>query len=373
VPQFWNFVPPVQVAVDISQRKWIVAGKCRSDFEDFAGALIPQQIPTAYLEGFDQLIEQVRNLPWPDQPKIIWTSNSHNWDDVFKAWAAEKRECGSPLVIGQHGGHYGTGCWSFVEDHEIAASDCYLSWGWSKPDQPKVKPIGQLKSKRPLGICHAEQPGLLLVTAIIPRFSFYMASVVVSRQWLDYFNDQCAFVENLPVHIREKLTVRLKQPDHGWKQVERWRDNFPAIHIDDGLSNINDLICQNRLYIATYNATTFLESFNMNVPTVIFWNPRHWEMRDSAVPYFEDLKRVGIFHDTPESAARHVTAIWNDVEAWWASTEVVEVLARFKERYCRMDNNTLYRLEATLRLVMAEGKKLSPQTVEVGGTPTELL
>ena len=61
-------------------------------------------------------------------------------DDVFKAWAGEKVEQGSPLVIGQHGGHYGVGRCSFPEDHEIAISDCYLTWGWDQKGQPRSNP-----------------------------------------------------------------------------------------------------------------------------------------------------------------------------------------------------------------------------------------
>ncbi len=373
VPQFWPLVSSVRTAVNINQRQWVVTGESRSYFEVCARTLIPRQIPAVYLEGYGQLIKQTKAMPWPRQPKMIWTSNSHFFNDVFKAWAAQKKECGSPLVIGQHGGHYGIGLWSFNEDHELAVSDYYLSWGWSESGQTKIKPVGQLKGKKPLGVPHAEQQGALLVTTTVPRYSYPTRSIMVAGQYLDYLNDQYIFVESLPAHIREELVVRLYAHDYGWDQAARWLDSFPETRLDEGRSNINDLIRQSRLYISTYNATTFLESFSMNVPTVIYWNPDHWELRDSAIPYFEDLKRVGIFHETPESAAQHVAAIWDDVEAWWISSEVEEVLGRFKERYCCMDNNMLDRLEVTLRTVIAEGKKLSPPILEVGGTPTDIL
>ena len=352
VPQLWRSVPPVQVAVDGSRRQWIVAGESRSEFEACVRTLIPQQVPTIYLEGYCQLVKQTTVLPWPKQPKLIWTSNSYNADDVFKAWAAGKVECGSRLVIGQHGGGLGTHLWAYYEEHQIAISDCFLSWGWTELSQPKIKAIGELKAKRPLGVRHADQAGVLLVTSALPRQSYHMYSVIVSRQWLDYFNDQCTFVENLVEPIRSALTVRLYAHDYGWDQAARWRDRLPNVCLDEGQSNIEGLIRQSRLYIATYNATTFLESFTMDVPTVIFWNPNHWELRDSAMPYFEDLKSVGIFHDTPESAARHVNVIWSDVDAWWTSPAVREVLNRFKQRYCFLPDDLLDRVEDSLREVM---------------------
>ena len=353
VPVRWRSIPPVKVAANEKKRQWVVRGESLNAFEACIRALIPKQMPTAYLEGYGQLLEQIASLSWPKQPKLIWTSNSLNSDEVFKAWAAGKAESGSPLVAGQHGGFYGIGRWSFNEDHEIASSDCFLSWGWSESAQPKIRPTGRLKKKSRLGVQYINQPGAMLVTCIIPRQSYWMFSVVIATQWLDYFNDQCTFVRHLPAAIRDVLTVRLHSRDYGWDQVSRWRECFPALRLDAGQSDINSLIRRSRLYISTYNATTYLESFSMDVPTIIYWNPKQWELRDSAMPYFDELKRVGIFHESPESAARHVATIWDDVGAWWNSPEVRDVLARFKQRYCHFPGDLVSQAETALRDVIA--------------------
>lgn len=147
--------------------------------------------------------------------------------------------------------------------------------------------------------------------------------------------------------------MRLYPFDSGWGQIARWRDRFPDLRLDEGESNINGLIRRSRLYISTYNATTFLESFTMDMPSVIYWNPEHWELRESAIPCFEDLKLVGVFHETPESAAYHVAAICGDVAAWRGSPGVREVLNRFKARYYHLPDDLLDRVKHTLREVMA--------------------
>jgi putative transferase (TIGR04331 family) len=231
-----------------------------------------------------------------------------------------------------------------------------MSWGWEESWKPKIKSVGQFYAKRPLDVRHSEQPGALLVACTMPRQSYHMYSTIVSRQWLDYFNDQCAFIRSLPVTIRNALTVRLNSNDYGWEQKSRWSDLFPDLRLDNGYSNITDLIRNSRVYISTYNATTFLESFAMNVPTVMYWNPSHWELRDSAIPYFEKLKSVGIFHETPESAAIHVAAIWDDVDFWWSSAEVQEVLACFKRHYCYCPDNMLDRIKTVLLDVIADSE-----------------
>jgi len=356
VPQLWRPVQPIRGVFDPQQRVWTLAGESRSGFEACVRRLIPHQIPVLYLEGYADLMRQTDSLPWPRQPKMIWTTSSEIADDVFKAWAAQKVESDSLLVIGQHGGHYGIGLWSYTEDHQIAIGDRYLTWGWTNSACDKLVPVGQLKARHPLGVRHAKQPRALVVTAVHPRYSYWMYSTPIASQWLDYFDDQFSFVEKLPPSIQAALTVRLYPEDLGWDQLARWRDRFPTLRLDEGGSSIMEEIRQSRLYISTYNATTFLESFTMNVPTVIYWNPRHWELRESARPYFEALKRVGIFHETPESAARHVAKIWDDVDAWWDTQAVRAVLENFKAHYCHLPDNLLDRVELALRKVMADSR-----------------
>jgi len=363
IPKRWDSPSTLKAQVEWSQRQWQLVDGRKNRFADILRASLPLHIPTLYLEGYQDLQNQLEDLPWPKRPRLIFTSNSYNSDDIFKAWAAKKVEAGAPLIIGQHGGHYGVGLWSFSEEHETKISDRYLSWGWEEDIQPKVKAVGQLKARHPLGVHHAQQPDALLVTAVVPRYSYWMYSIMVASQWLGYLKDQFRFVENLPQAIRDALVVRLYPKDYGWDQIARWQDRFPNIRLDAGEEDLDHLIRLCRLYISTYNASTFLESFTMNVPTVIFWNPNHWELRNSAVSYFEDLKRVGIFHENPESAARHVTAIWNDVDAWWLRGDVQAVREHFCRRYSYLPNDLVRRVEKALREMIQERSEKEGQAL----------
>jgi len=351
-PQYWLPAPAPRADVSWAARTWQMEAGTPCGFEAALRAAIPLQIPTTYLEGYYGLTQHLNTLRWPKTPRVIWTSNAHNSDEVFKAWAAAKVDQGAALVIGQHGGHFGIGRWNFLEDHEMMICDRYLSWGWSTSTQPRVIPIGQLRAKRPLGVEHSEQPNALLVTCEVPRYSYWMYSTVVAGQYLDYLDDQYAFLEALPEKVRRQVIVRLYPTTWSapfWNQGQRMRERLNGIHFDDGRAPIDDLIRESRLYISTYNATTFLESFSMNVPTVIFWNPEHWELRDSAAPYFDELRRVGIFHDTPSSAAKHVAAIWDDVSDWWKRPKVQEAVKRFMAQYSSLPDNLLDRIEHAFR------------------------
>lgn len=350
VPKFWRPFPTPKAEVDWTKRKWQMGQSGMGGFPAIVRSMIPRQIPALYLEGYAALQSRCDALPWPKKPHLIFTSNSYSSDDVFKAWAAEKVEAGAPLVGGQHGGNYGMDRWNFAEDHECTISDIWLSWGWDDEKRPHIKPVGNIKM---IGYDMGWDSNghALMVEMTMPRYSYWMYSVPMAGQWLDYFNDQCRFVDTLPDKIRRRLLVRLFRNDYGWDQAARWRERFPKLHLDDGQAPIAPLIKQSRLYVSTYNATTFLESLAMNIPTIMFWNQDHWELRDNAIPYFDRLKKVGIFHETPESAAHQMMWVWDDVAAWWNSENVQTVRQEFCYRYSHMPERPLEDMDKVLRQI----------------------
>jgi putative transferase (TIGR04331 family) len=345
IPKLWRPLKTPRSAFDQSHRDWRLHERaCGHEFESLARALIPKNIPTAYVEGYKAFIALVGNLPWPKTPAAIFTSNSHIADDLFKAWAADKVQQGAPLIIGQHGGNYGMAMWSFTEDHQVLIADRFLTWGWSESQNDKITPVGNLK-----GFSKVVKPktggGALLVEGALPRQSYHMYSApVAAGQWTAYFEDQCRFVRVLPLELRNKVLVRLYAHDYRHCQRQRWIERFPDLKVDNGGLSMDTLLKNTRIYISTYNATTYLESLSLNFPTIIFWNPMHWELRSGVWPYFEKLKAVGVFHETPESAAQQMVAVWDDVTGWWHSIEVQTARREFCERYAHIPESPLVKM-----------------------------
>jgi len=351
LPKLWRPVAAPAKPANPTARQWGWAFPDNADdFPAIVRSMIPRHIPTAYLEGYSCLVATTKSLRWPKRPKAIFTSNSYCSDDVFKVWAADRVENGTPLIIGQHGGNFGMAKWSFTEDHQAQIADKFLTWGWSDKRWKSVLPVGNLKGFG-RSVVPDERGMALLVQMAMPRYSYHMYSIPVSRQWLSYFDDQCRFVKSLPKGLQEKILVRLYIHDYGWGQKKRWIDNFPSIQIDDGSDSMASLMKRSRLYISTYNATTYLESLSLNFPTLIFWNKRHSELRPGVEPDFEMLRSVGIFHDTPESAAHHMQSIWGDVAAWWSSASVQSARQRFCERYALIPQKPIDVMETVFRKI----------------------
>ena len=351
-PIIANMVKPKFGNVNMKAREWIVEGKCNNDFETFLRNIIPKQIPISYLENYKSILNQANKTKWPNKPKLIFTSNNHESDDIFKIYAAEKVFNGSKLIIGQHGGNYGTAKFNFAEDHEIKISDYFFSWGWDD-NNTKIKKVGFLKQLK-YKPTSEKNKNVFLVTATVPRYSYWIYSIIISSQWESYLKDQFTFVEKLDKKIQNHLKVRLHPKDYDWFQFERWSKKFPKIDIDKGKNPIINELSSCKIFISTYNATTFLESIVSNIPTIIYWNPYYWELRNSAIPYFEKLREVGIFHESPESAANFLNKIWNDIDSWWNSSEVKNALVLFKKQYCDDSGNIVDKIEFSLRQIMQE-------------------
>ena len=142
------------------------------------------------------------------------------------------------------------------------------------------------------------------------------------------------FLDNLIPSIRKKINIRLH------------RINFLNFHQEKLLSKHNDLtfdknvdiknsIKKCRLYISTYNATTYLESLYWNIPTICYWNPRYWEINEESKALFEVLISVGILYHDPVKAAHKINLVWDNIDAWWQSDEVQNARKLFCNKFSK--------------------------------------
>ncbi len=342
-PTIINFVPTSNLNSTIKDRANLsINYKSNNKFEYFLIKIIPHQIPLVYLEGYKEILERVNDKYWPSNPKIILTAICYIYDDFFKIWAAEKIKQGSRLYIEQHGGHFGTGKFSSYEDHQLKISH-FLSWGWVYGDLNNITPLPATKL---INIQNKfkvlRDGGILLVTTEFPRYSNHLMSIPIeASQYSKYEEDQMNLVSLLNIEIRSKLTVRTFHEKFGCEQKQRWVDCFENLTLDSGENSMKKSISKNRLVVSTQNATTMLELLAANVPTVLFWNKEHGELNSLARPYYDELRDVGILHDTPESAARHINKVWNKVDSWWTKQDTQNVRIKFCDQYAKTSDNWL--------------------------------
>jgi putative transferase (TIGR04331 family) len=318
-----------------------------NEFESLLNEMIPENIPTAYVEGYETT-HQNSLKAFPKSPKCIVTAMAQGMEG-FNFWAAFQIERGVKLFLTQHGGGYGAHLWSFFESHEINISDKYLTWGWKTKGSEVTTPLASGKLTYAKKMLQPNPKGSILwVTMSLPRYARMHISDVLGPEIPLYHSEQKRFAKSVSTEVHDLLLQRLYVEEYGWEEYKRWADFDSTLKLYQGKTPLFDQLNQSRLCIVTNNATVYLENFSANFPTILFWNPKYIEVRDSVKPYFDDLRRVGVLHDTPESAAAKVNDVYNDPISWWKSSEIQEVKNKFCLQFARSSDDWIHQWKEKL-------------------------
>ena len=327
-------IRPQEVTANIAVREQLAFEDSNSsEIERILIKFLKNYLPTSFLEGFSNLQNSTHLMRFPKIPKAIFTSNRHLYDDVFNAWVAEATENGSRLILGQHGGHYGISRFpSFAERHECNVADTYLTWGASTCRNATPGIILTILGKR-----KPFRRGSKLVLITDHLWSQKRSQFIDIDQTSDYASHIADVVNSLPPRICSQSIIRTHhgQNETGKPIVDESRVNKLGITVDNGSTAISRILKKSRIILVAHNGTTFPETISLGIPTLITWTSNWVEIRDEAKPIFAKLAEVGIFHEDPASLAKHISEIWDNVDVWWESRDVVEARELFCSHFAR--------------------------------------
>ena len=330
----WSFTIP-RPAFD-QRRNDLTALASVDEFERIFVQSLPQNLPILYLEGFDDARSETLRR-YHRIPCVVTSSAGWDFNETFKFLAAEAAEKGSRLVAVQHGGGYGIYRYMPSDLHQTRLSDSFMVWGWGTGQAPSLRnlPSPKLSSLLPSQSRKASSRKagpILFVATTNPLYLYRFYSCPVGSQFGDYFEWELRFLAAASDRLRRTILFRPHPVDYGWAVSERISDRFSDIRWDNG-QPIYQRLKRSRMVVIDHLSTTLLETLVANIPTVLFWNPQRWEVRDEAEPYFESLRKVGILWNSPEEAAAKVADVYDEPWAWWGNEEVQEVRRRFADRY----------------------------------------
>lgn len=98
-------------------------------------------------------------------------------------------------------------------------------------------------------------------------------------------------------------------------------------------SSLKDLLYKSKLVIVDSNHTVMLQSLVLNIPTILFWNPKLNKLNSDSIPYYDELMKVGILHICPQNAAQMVTMISSNPSNWWNNQNVQKARKNFCDKY----------------------------------------
>jgi putative transferase (TIGR04331 family) len=357
VPAFWQSPALDPVAPAPHRHGFRLDTPNRNAFDRFLRVQLAELLPTCFLEGYAALTAQVRALPWPDNPRFIFTSNNFDTDEIFKAWTAEKAEAGTPYFVGQHGNH---GVSPYVEGDfeapEAVTADRFISWGLTSDDHPHVVPAFIFKAAgRSIKRRVPDDGSLLLIEQFLPTRKMHWDT---DWEYAIYQEEQFRFVAELPDDIRRSLNLRLHAQfrNSAWEDFDRWKDRYGDVTIDDGTVPMRTLTARARLVVHSYDSTGILETLYHNIPTMAFWHGGMSHLFPQIKPHYEKIQAVGILHDKPESAAKFIAGHWEDIDGWWGSDEVQSARRLFCDTFAHMVPQPLTRLRSILTSNVSKGR-----------------
>ncbi len=335
--------------IDSKTRAQALANAASKDFyANAVRSLIFRNLPLSYLENFNNLIKtSLTHFP-KTPPKCIFTANRHLYDDAFNIWAAEMVNRGSKLVLAQHGGHFGISKFpSFAERQELAAADRYLTWGWSSSS--RCFPSFVLTQAGKTSSAASNKHNLVVVTDHVwshPRSAFL--DLAENGNYLEFVS---SLVNSLGPSVQKETILRLHHghDETGKSQKLWWGQHAPSIQQDDGLMQFLKLLKQAKLVLTCHNGTTFPETINTGVPTVIAWDSSFVSLRSDAEEVFSLLEKAQIFHQNPEVAAEFINSIWDDVDGWWNSHDVISARNQFTNQFARSTEHPVKYMVKALR------------------------
>jgi putative transferase (TIGR04331 family) len=343
LPFFFNDKVKKSLLLNLESRKWL---KTRTSFDNNLDAvlekLILQQIPYVYLEGYHHILKQLP--PLPSRLKVVCSSVGWFCDEFLQLFFAAHQEQGGRLVGLQHGGGpYGIG----VDPISLAEKemvDSYLTWGWkqNEKDIPFISMGLSLKKKEFDSRLNGERREDILypttsLTPHLPNGFGFPSGAGMSV----YIKQQHQFVKALSSNVRDRIVVRVFPGDcryYSYGQREQFESLMLNLRFDENKSIIDSLL-KSRLVVLDNIQTVFFEALTYGIPVIVFHDESIWEFNREFDAICEEMKKVGMLHVSPESAAEFISENFNSIEVWWNSSEVQKLLECLRCTYARTSDN----------------------------------
>tara|TARA_B100001093_G_scaffold520456_1_gene616178 strand:+ start:1031 stop:2806 length:1776 start_codon:yes stop_codon:yes gene_type:complete len=307
-------------------------------FESFILEDIFKNMPSEFLENYKKIDEYLENYYLPENPKLIFSSRSLATDNIFVRYIAKKKEIGCKLIYGQHGGGYGQIDFTWAEDHEIKISDKYLTWGWYKKNNDKVKSFYLIKDINHFKFQKTNNiKNLCYFLRSRPKYTGRIDGSTGSNQMSKYYKDCLNFAKDLNENDNFNITPRFHEARFEWNHIGIWKKyNFKKFSFTN-TESLKYVYKNYDLLIYSYIGTGFLESIALNKPFILVSSLLEWPLRKEAVEDFYELEKVNIFFKDNDKAKLHLKFIHNNLHGWWNSDEVIRVKNFFKQKYARID------------------------------------
>jgi putative transferase (TIGR04331 family) len=251
---------------------------------------------------------------------------------------------GGRIGYAQHGGVY-----EAVKDHWASQiyeflSDYFFSWGWIPPKEEsyaaKFVPLPSFELSAMKNKHHECNNNLIYVgSSINPYYDGILMSEPIDA--ISYRASKQKFLQHVNTDVMGALFYREMQSRHkteleDWDYLRKKGYNLPALK-----GHLISQAIYSRAVIADHYGTVFIQCLSANIPIIIFFGEQDYNLREDIENYFKLFKKVGIFHESPESAAQFLNDNFNSISEWWSTPELQQIRQDFCRKYAYTSDNCL--------------------------------
>lgn len=291
-------------------------------FESFLETILIKVLPCSYLENYAETIEEVRKIKL--NPKIIYTAIGHTVDDYFKFWSAEQVMKGTKYIVSDHGGYIDDkqnfGAWSKF-------SDLYLRWNLDKKKNTLQMPPSILFKDQ--DFIKSNSNKILLLGNNTQLYPKKVQSATQSGQIIR----DVELWENFYNKLDNEKKVFFKFRTHvtdDWN-IGNFFSNKYGKNILSKYKRINDDLKTSKIIINTSFSTPFFETIYSGKPTIILSLEKFFSISEEKKQLLIDLTKNKILFDNADNALNHLNKIWDNIDDWWNSKEIVKTKEKFHE------------------------------------------
>jgi putative transferase (TIGR04331 family) len=156
-----------------------------------------------------------------------------------------------------------------------------------------------------------------------------------------YFKQQHQFVKSLSSNVCDRIVVRVSPADYRYYSCGQ-REQLESLMLNlrfDKNKSIIDSLLKSRLVILDNIQTVFFEVIAYGIPVIVFHDESIWEFNREFDAICEEMKKVGMLHVSPKSAAEFLSKNFDSIEVWWNSSAVQELLESIRCTYARTSDH----------------------------------
>ena len=277
----------------------------KNDFEKYVFKIIAYHLPAFILEGYEDIRKIIYNQKYPKKPRVIFSSNGFDTDELFKFYVAEQvsKKKSPKYIVGQHGNSYNTN----INNKylvELSTCDWFLNWGVKKQKQVKFCNFTSAK----YDYSRSNRQYLLIVLR-----SNGLQYTIWDRELHSelYENQLIEFLDNLNNSIHKYILIKPHKSHYLNKGIYlKIKKRFPYIKFLNQEDKIKKYFNKSKIVIFNYDATSYLELLSSNFPTLAFWpgEDRHVikEMKKS----YKILKKQNLWSSLPKETAKIINENW---------------------------------------------------------------